>query len=421
MSILIRQATVIDPSSPFHLQTVDLFIEKGIIRAVGPQLSQSSEREITAEGLFLSPGWVDVFAHFWDPGFEYKETLETGTRAAAAGGYTDVLILPNTTPTLQNKAAVEYIVQRSKTLPVTIHPIAAITKNGEGKELTEMYDMNTSGAKAFSDGTCCVQSSGLLLKALQYLKAINKIIIQLPDDRAIQPNGLMHEGIFSTQLGLPGKPALSEELIIARDIDLVRYTESSIHFTGISTAKSVRLIQQAKEEGLPVTCSVTPYHLTFCDADLRDYDTNLKVNPPLRTAGDRQALQKAVLEGTIDCIATHHLPQDIDNKITDFEHAQYGMIGLQTSFAVVATILPQITPERIVELFANNPRAIFGLDLPVINKNKPAHLTLFSMNKEWRFTEDQILSKSRNTPYAGSTFRGKPYGIINKEQVLLNL
>ncbi|HEX2629607.1 MAG TPA: dihydroorotase, partial [Chitinophagaceae bacterium] len=235
MKILIKQARITDPSSPLNGQIADIFIEDGIIRNIGPSLSQKADQEITIEGLHASPGWVDVFANFGDPGYEFKETLETGTAAAAAGGYTDVLLIPNTNPVIHNKAAVEYIVQKSKTLPVNVHPIGAITRNVEGKELAEMYDMKASGAVAFGDGTSPIQSAGLLVKALQYVKSFNGTIIQVPDDKSINPHGLMNEGIISTRLGLPGKPAMAEELIVARDIKLARYAESNLHFTGISS------------------------------------------------------------------------------------------------------------------------------------------------------------------------------------------
>src|SRR5258706_2372554 len=209
MNILIKQACIVDPSSPFNGQITDIFIENGIIKQVNKKLSLKADQEIYIEGLHVSPGWFDVFANFGDPGYEFKETLESGARAAAAGGYTDVMVIPNTNPVLHNKSNIEYVVQKSIPLPVTIHPIAAVTRNAEGKELAEMYDMHASGAIAFGDGIHCIQSSGLLIKALQYVKAFNGIIIQLPDDKSINPHGLMNEGIISTQLGLPGKPAMA--------------------------------------------------------------------------------------------------------------------------------------------------------------------------------------------------------------------
>ncbi len=420
MNILLRQAQIIDPNSPYHNQIADIFIQNGNIASIGSTSAENFDQVIQVEGLCVSPGWMDTFAHFCDPGYEYKETLETGAAAAAAGGYTDVMVLPNTAPFLHNKASVEYIVHKSKVLPVTVHPIGAITKNGEGKELAEMYDMYQTGAVAFSDGLNTVQNAGLLLKALQYLKAIDATIIQLPDDKSINPNGLMHEGVLSTRLGLPGKPAIAEELMIVRDIELAKYTESKIHFTGVSTAKAIQLIAQAKKEGIRVTCSVTPYHLLFCDEDLKEYDTNLKVNPPLRTQEDRAALQAAVKEGIVDAIASHHLPQNVDEKLVEFEYAKNGMLGLQTSFGVVTSALPQLSATRLVELFSINPRTIMGLPPATINVNEPAALTLFLMESAWTFKEVYIHSKSRNTPFVNYTLKGKPLGIINKDRVILN-
>ncbi len=420
MNILLRQAKIIDPQSPFHLHTADILVQNGIITSIGQAPANGFDQELSIEGLCVSPGWVDVFAHFCDPGFEHRETLTSGAAAAAAGGYTQVLLLPNTAPFIHNKSGIEYVVQKSRNEPVELMPIGAITKNGEGKELAEMYDMYNAGAAAFSDGLKPVQSAGLLLKALQYLKAIDATIIQLPDDETINPNGLMHEGITSTRLGLPGKPAIAEELAIARDIELVRYTGSKIHFTGISTAKSVELIVHAKKEGLPVTCSVTPYHLLFCDEDLKDYDTNLKVAPPLRTAADREALKQAVLAGVVDCIATHHLPRNVDEKLVEFEYAKNGMLGLQTAFAVVNTALPQLTDERLVQLFSTGAREIFGLQKQTIKENAPASLTLFSRNAEWKLQPKHNLSISANTPFFNYSLKGKPLGIINKDKVFLN-
>ena len=380
MDILLRQVRIIDPSSPFHQHQADIFIQNGQIAEIGT-INRSADQTIHIEGLCVSPGWVDLFSNFCDPGYEFKETLESGSRAAASGGFTDVFVIPNTNPVIHHKSSVEYIVQASRSLEVTVHPIAAITKNTEGKELSEMYDMAESGAVAYSDGIEPVQSSGLLLKALQYIKSINKTIIQLPDDRSISSTGLMNEGIVSTRLGLPGKPTIAEELIISRDIELADYTGSRIHFTGISTKKSLELICSAKQRGIQVSCSVTPAHLYFTDEDLKEYDTNLKLNPPIRSKEDTKALKEGVLNGDIDCIASHHMPQDRDHKMVEFEYALYGMTSLETTYAVVKEALPELSEEQTVKLLSIQPRKIFSLESPMINYrvNEPA-LASFILN-----------------------------------------
>ncbi len=419
MKLLIKQASIVDPHSTFNGQTADIFIDNGIIQRIASAITEKADKEIDVPGLHVSPGWVDIFANFADPGFEYKETLETGAAAAAAGGFTDVFVTPNTNPVLHNKAAVEYVTQKGKNLPVTIHPIGAITRQTDGKELAEMYDMYNSGAKAFSDGTHPVQSAGLLVKALQYVKAFDGVIIQIPDDTSINAHGLMNEGIASTQLGLPGKPAMAEELMVARDIKLCRYAESKLHFTGVTTPKSLEYIKRGKESGAAVSCSVTPLHLYYCDEDVAGYDTNLKLNPPLRSKEYRSALQNAVADGTVDCIASHHQPHEYDSKVVEFEYARYGSMGIETAYALLNTAVPGITPERCTELLATNPRKLFNLPPATIAEGQAATLTLFEPAKKWTVNIAESKSKSANSPLQGKELTGKVYGIVNGNKSLV--
>jgi dihydroorotase len=420
MKFLLKQVYITDSHSPHHRSRKDIFIVDGIISAIAGNIQEAADQELALDGVTVSPGWMDPFAHFCDPGYEFKETLQTGAAAAAAGGFTTVFVIPNTKPVIDAKSQVEYIVQQSKSLPVQLIPIGAVTKNAEGRELAEMYDMNNSGAIAFSDGLNSIQTAGILLKALQYIKSFNGVIIQVPDDKTIAPHGLINEGLVSTRLGLPGKPSMAEELMVARDIKLARYADSKLHFTGISSAKSLEYIKRAKDGGIHVTCSVTPYHLAFCDEDLYSYDTNLKVNPPLRTKEDMLALRKALADGTIDCIATHHIPQDWDNKTCEFEYAKNGMTGLQTCYPVLKTLLPELSEERWVELLSIGPRSIFGLDQPAIKEQAPANLTLFQPEAVFDFTREQVKSRSYNSPFIGSRFTGKVTGIINGSSMVLN-
>lgn len=418
MKVLIRQARIISPSSPFNRQTKDIFINRGKIVSIADHIDEKADQTIEHKDLCVSIGWMDMFADFGDPGFEQKETMETGAMAAAAGGFTDVMLIPNSRPVVDNKSQVEYIVQKSKQVAVNIHPMGAVSKKAEGTELAEMYDMQQSGALAFSDGINPIQHSGLVLKALQYVKSFEGTVIQVPDDTGIGTNGLMNEGIISTQMGLPGKPSMAEELMVARDIKLARYAGSKLHFAGISSPKSLEYIKRAKEGGIRVTCSIAPYQVYFCDEDLQDYDSNLKLNPPLRSRADMMTIRQALLDGTIDCVASHHLPQHWDNKTCEFEYAKPGMIGLETMFAVLTEC--GLPAEDFVQMQTLNVRHIFSLPVPEIKEGETASLTLFIPNTEFVFDGSMIHSKSKNTPFIGKKLKGKVIGIINRSHVQLN-
>ncbi len=419
MNILLQQVKIADPDSPYNGNTKDILVADGIIKSIGDNITDKTDHVFETKNAIVSPGWIDIFSHACDPGYEFRETLETCADAAAAGGFTQIFTLPDTNPVIDNKTQVEYIQQKSKALKIQIHPLGSITKKKDGKELAEMYDMHQSGAVAFTDGLQPLQYAGLLLKGLQYVKAFDGVIIQIPQDKSISDAGLMNEGLISTQLGLPGMPSIAEELIIARDIELAAYTDSALHFTGISTAKSVELIKTAKNDGLKITCSATPYHLFFCDKDLQSYNTNLKVNPPLRNRENMLALREAVLNGDIDCIASHHIPQDWDSKTCEFEYAKFGMIGLQTSYAAVKTVLPQLSAEQIAKLFSTNARKIFKLSNANIKEGNKAELTLFNY-ESYTLQKENIKSKSHNSAFLNTPLKGNILGILTKGNLILH-
>jgi dihydroorotase len=420
MQLLIRQALIASPDSPDNGQIRDILVNGDTIQQIAPHITSSAEHEISAEGLTISPGWIDIFSHFCDPGHEHRETLTSGANSAAAGGYTRVCLLPNTQPAADNKAAIEYTLSKSNTLPTLLHPLGAITKGCQGKELAEMYDMHQSGAIAFTDGLTAVQQPGLLLKALQYVKAFSGVVIQLPVDKSIGAHGLMNEGIISTRMGLPGIPTLAEEIMVKRDLDLLRYTQSKLHITGITTAKSLQLIRDAREEGWKVTCSVTPFHLLFCDEDLQEYDTNLKVFPPLRSQHDRTALRAGILDGTIDCITTHHLPQHLDQKQCEFEYAAPGMIGLQTCFPILNQLFPELPTDRLVNLLSLNARELFNLPKSTIQVGEKAECTLFSRQGTTTLTSSSNKSLSSNSPLMNQPLPGHMLGTLVQGSLFLN-
>lgn len=419
MDILIKNLNF--PKNVFKdLSKGDILIKDGKIEQIAPDISMEDNKAVEildAEGGYVSPGWVEIFSDFSDPGFEFREDLCSGAAAAFAGGFTHVFLLPSTLPVVDNKSQVSYIIEKSARLPIRLYPIGAISKGLEGKELSEMYDMGDSGAVAFTDGKTPLQSAGLLLKALQYVKANNGVLIQMPFDKSIGTYGLINEGLVSTRLGLPGLPAIAEELMIQRDIELVRYTESKLHFTGISSAKSVELIAQAKNEGLAITASVTPHHLLFTEEDLKDYDTNLKLNPPLRTNVDRDALRAGVKNGTIDMIATHHFPQHADDKVREFEYAKNGMIGLQNTYSVLSAALPELTPEQVTDLLSSQARATFGLHEASLSNGAIADLTIFHPDKNSTFTKAGNKSKASNSPYFDQAFKGRVIATISQNQI----
>ena len=431
MQINLSKVKVADTRSALHDQIADLTIEDGII--TGIKAAKKSKKEsftVTVDGkevfstqeeVCVSGGWIDVFADYREPGYEQKETLATGMAAAAAGGFTDVLLVPNTLPVINTKSSIQYILQRAAGNAVSLHPMGAATQNAEGKDLAEMMDMHTYGAAAFTDGWKPVQSANLMLKALEYVKAFNGTVTQMPVDASLASGGLMNEGVVSTGLGMAGIPALAETLMVYRDIELLRYTDSKLHITGVSTAETVAMIRQAKEDGLNITCSVTPYHLSLTEDMLTSYDSAYKVTPPLRGETDRLALIEGLADGTIDCIASHHRPQEWDAKTKEFEYAADGMAIQEVAFGVLWSALNTYLPvDRLAEILSAAPAIIFGLADKKIAKGAPASLTLFSPTMQYTPPTKSKKSLGVNNPFLDKELTGKVIGIVNNGKLEIN-
>jgi dihydroorotase len=418
MNLIIRAVQIIDPASSFHLQTKDILIKDGRINSVKHRIDPEEEAEIfDGTGKSISPGWFDMYAHLCDPGYEYKEDIFTGARAAAAGGFTGVAALPDTKPIIDSKSEVEYVLNKARGNVVDIFPVGAVTKNCEGKELAEIYDMANAGAIAFSDAQHPIAEAGLMMRGLLYVKKLGSVIISYPHDASLAPHGVMNEGASSVNFGMAGIPSLAEDLTVVRDIELAAYTGSRIHFSCISTRQAVDRIREAKRNAIPVTCGVNPAHLVLDDSMLFEYDSNLKVFPPLRTHEDIDALKEGLKDGTIDVICSDHQPQNEERKKLEFEYADPGMINLQTCFALANMALKNFMKmELIIEKLAINPRKILGIPVPSIQDYAEANFTIFDSEMTWELKPELILSKSSNTPFMGKTLTGKPVAIFNHQQ-----
>lgn len=414
MNLLIKSATIVDPNSPFNNQVADILIEKGIISKISPYLEADAEL-IDGEGKYITPGFFDLNCNNGELGLEVKEDLQTGTSAAAAGGFTGIALMPNTIPPVHSKAEIEYLMNRAKKNLVDVYPLGAISHKREGKDLAEMYDMFLSGAKAFTDGNRPVQDAGLMERALLYAQGFDALILSYPEDTAIAGKAKVNEGEISTLLGMKGIPPLAEELMIARDLYLAEYTGSRIHFTTISTTRSVELIKEAKRKGLEVTCDVAAHHLVLTDEALMGFDSLYKVKPPLRTRDDVDALLKGLKDGTIDAIVSQHTPHEVEFKDVEFEVAEFGAIGSQTALALA--LKAGLELELIVEKLAVNPREILNVDAAVIAEGQQANMVLLDLNEEWEYTKLNNKSKSYNSPFIGQSLKGKVLLTLNNNHL----
>jgi len=414
MNLLIKSATVIDPNSSFHQKVVDILVEDGYITLIAPKINAKAE-VVDGTGKFVSPGFFDLNCNIGELGLETKEDLQSGTKAAASGGFTGIALMPNTQPPVHSKAEVEYLLNRAKNNLVDVYPLGTISHKRDGKDMAEMYDMFLSGAKAFTDGNHPVQDAGLMERSLLYTKGFGALIMSYPEDTAIAGKAKVHEGEMSTLLGMKGIPSLAEELMIARDLYLTEYTESKIHFSTISTSRSVELIRDAKKKGLKVTCDVAAHHLLLTDEALAGFDSQYKVKPPLRTQSDVDALIAGLKDGTIDAIVSQHTPHEIEFKDVEFEVAEYGNVALQTTFSTV--LKAGLDLNLIVQKMAVKPREILNVEASIIIEGKKANLALLDPNAEWQYTKQNNQSKSHNSPFIGQNLKGKVVLVCNNNHL----
>ena len=421
MNILIKSAHIIDSKSSFNGKVMDVLIENGMIKSIKSKItSEKNSKVIEGKNIHISSGWMDMQVSFCDPGFEHKEDLDSGLKAAACGGFTEVAVVSSTNPTIHSKAEVLYIKNKTAASMIDVHPIGTLSYKQEGHDISEMYDMKQAGAVAFSDDKKSIENAGLLLRALQYAQNFNGLIITHCDEKSVSQDGKMNEGVTSTKLGLKGIPSLAEELMVNRNIFLAEYTNSPLHISNISTQKSVDLIRQAKAKGLKITASVNAYNLALDDTALLGFDSHYKLNPPLRTKVDIEALRKGLTDGTVDAITCDHRPQDIESKDIEFDHASNGMIGLETAFGLINSNKGKVKLETIIDSITCKPRSILNLRPTKIAEGELANISIFDPEQEWVFEKKHIRSKSSNTPFLGTKFKGKVIGILNKNQLHLN-
>ncbi|TYP52478.1 dihydroorotase [Thermosediminibacter litoriperuensis] len=410
MKKLLKGARVLDPARGLD-GVMDVLIEGGKISAVDKEVTAGDAEVVDLTGLVLVPGLVDMHVHFRDPGFQYKEDIESGSRSAAAGGFTTVACMPNTNPPVDNAALVSYVISKAERVGlVRVLPVGCVSKGRQGREMAEIGDMAAAGAVAFSDDGKPVADSSLMRRALLYASMFDRVVIDHCEEPALSEGGVMNEGYISTVLGLPGTPRSAEETAVARDIILAGETGARVHIAHVSTRGSVELIRRAKAEGVRVSCEVTPHHLVLTEEVVMGYDTCAKVNPPLRTEEDVEALIEGLKDGTIDAIATDHAPHSEDEKDLEFDRAAFGISGLETALGLVLTCL--VTPGKLslseaVRKMTREPAGILGVEAGTLKPGSSADITVIDPDREWTVNKYDFLSKGKNTPFHGWKLKGK--------------
>lgn len=414
MKILIQAAKILDTNSPYHKKEKNVLIQNGRITEIGDKNYQA-DKVIKAEGMILSTGWLDMGTMLGDPGMEHKEDLESGARAAVAGGFTEIAVLPNTVPAIQTKNDVTYLTRGNDSRLLQIHPLASVTKNNKGEELTEMIDLHEAGAVGFTDGLKPIWHTDIFLKSLQYLQKFNGVLIDHPEDIWLNMLGQMHEGIQSTMLGLKGMPRIAEEVAISRNLKLLNYAGGRLHLSRLSTSKSVGLIRSAKSK-MNISCDIAAYQPLLDDTMLASFDTNYKVNPPLRERADNDALIKGLNDGTIDVICSGHVPQDEESKSIEFDLADTGIINLQTFASNLVSLSEFVNWDMLIEKVTTGPRSVLQLEIPTIDIEAKANMTLLDPNATWTLDEETSLSKSKNSPWWGKSLTGKAVAVFNNNK-----
>ena len=410
--LVLQGGTIMDPLSG-RSRKGNVVIERNKIKSVGSVGGAKGETVIDCSGLVITHGFCDVHVHFREPGREDKETLQTGSRAALAGGFTRVCIMPNTSPPLDSPESIRFVVEKAEECPVHIHPIGAVTKGQKGQELTEVQAIFSEGAVAVSDDGLPITDAQVMRLALEYTSMFDKPVINHAEDECLRNNGVMHEGEISTRLGLAGNPSLAEAIMIQRDLELANMIQTKLHVPHVTSASGAANIRRMKKSNSNITAEVTPHHLFFNDQALLEYNTNFKVAPPIRSEKDRKELIKAVKDGTIDCIATDHAPHTIEEKEATFDLAPFGMIGLESCFGAVNKVLDMPLKE-LLKLLTVNPRRVMGFEEDLFTTGCAAELTILDPDQEWTFMEQNIYSKSRNTPFVGERLKGKVHFTISK-------
>lgn len=418
MNVLIKSATILDEKSDFHNQTQDILVEDGYITQIAKSLKNPNKYPVIAlENLHVSCGWFDSSVSFGEPGYEERETLANGLHVAAVSGFTDVALNANTNPVIDSHSDISFVKSKATHSATSLHPIGALTKGSEGIDLAELFDMKSAGSITFGDYKKPIENPNLLKIALQYTSSFDGLVHSFPHENRVGKKGVMNENITSTRIGLKGLPALAEELQIARDLFILEYTEGKLHIPTVSTAKSVALIRDAKAKKLDISCSVAIHNLMFSDESLSDFNTNFKVNPPLRTQSDIDALIAGLKDGTIDMVTSDHNPIDIEYKKIEFDYAKNGTIGLESAFGALNTLF---TTKKAIQLLTKGKER-FGLNTQNIAIGNVAQLSLFNPTKSYVFEEKHLHSKSKNSLFLGSKLKGTVYGIIANNTTSISL